>query len=140
MTSPITCCAKGSDYLRELPDDHAEADPGWRHVRAHFRIPDSSLVTYKRVRFCPFCGQSFARLQPSAEPHSRMWAPVLGDFIVLCRDDSDGGGPGPFRIATRKSFPSLREACAYSAGIARGRQPVVAMVYVPENSCQKSTG
>lgn len=127
------CCSSGADYIREYPDDQ-EADPGWQHVRVKLGTPGvTSIVGNVRVRFCPFCGQSFAKLQPSAEPHSRMWAPVLGDFIVVCRDDSDLDGPGPFRIATRRSFPSLREACAYAGGIARGRQALVAMVYVPEN-------
>lgn len=146
MSDPAACCARGREYLTVCPDDQ-EADPGWQHVRTKIGTPGvTSIVGNVRVRFCPFCGQSFAKLQPSTKPHSRSWTPVTGDFIVFCRDDSDDVGPGPFRIATRKSFPSLREACGYAAGIAPGRQPVVAMVYVHEkhnyvaHSCQKSTG
>lgn len=64
-----------------------------------------------------------------SEAHSRTWAPMLGDFIVLCRDDSHASGPGPFQVATRQSFSTLEEAIAYADGIALGRQPTVARVY-----------
>ena len=81
------------------------------------------------------------------------WSPAFGDFVVLCRGDSEectvcsgtGGKPwkcfpcnatgrvkGRFELATRRSFRSMHEAFQYAEGILASREPFVALVFSPD--------
>lgn len=47
-------------------------------------------------------------------------------FVVICRDDSEyGGPPGPYVLATRAVFHDREIAVAYARGIAHNREAIV---------------
>jgi hypothetical protein len=50
-----------------------------------------------------------------------------GDYIVICREDTEPDGtPGRYVLATRQHFKTRALALKYKAGISPTRQPHVA--------------
>lgn len=60
--------------------------------------------------------------------HTRYWSPQTGDYLVICRDDSNEFGPGEFQIATRRAFVNLEDARDYLVGISPSRDPMIVQV------------
>ena len=53
----------------------------------------------------------------------------VGDFLVLCREDSlPDGSPGNYVFATSKTFKEYREALRYLETISTSRNPIMVRV------------